>query len=138
MERQTMKRSSWDSGSGCVPAKPSGFCVAMQMNGSGSICVTPSTLIVCSSSTSRSADCVFGEVRLISSARRSWQLAAPSRYSNWFVSRLNMLKPVMSDGSVSVVNWIRLWESPSTLEKATASVVFPTPGQSSKRTCPPA
>ena len=88
--------------------------------------------------TSSRADCVLGEVRLISSASSSWQLAAPSRYSKRLVSRLNMVKPVMSEGSVSVVNWIRLCSSPKTLEKARASVVLPTPGQSSSRTWPPA
>ena len=50
------------------------------------------------------ADWVLGEVRLISSASSSWQLAAPSRYSNRLLSRLYMVKPVMSEGSVSGVN----------------------------------
>ena len=49
-----------------------------------------------------------------------------------------MVKPVMSEGSVSGVNWIRLFCKPNVLEKAMASVVLPTPGQSSKRTWPPA
>ena len=138
MERQIMKRSSCDSGKDCVPAEPTGFCVAMQINGEGSTCVSPSTVTVCSSMTSSSADCVFGEVRLISSASSSWQFAAPSRYSKWFVSRLNTVKPVMSDGRVSGVNWIRLLERPNVLENATARVVLPTPGQSSKRIWPPA
>ena len=43
--------------------------------------------MVCSSMTSSSADWVFGEVRLISSARSSWQFAAPSRYSSWLMLR---------------------------------------------------
>ena len=37
-----MKRSSCDSGSGNVPAKSCGFCVAMTKNGSGSGMVCPS------------------------------------------------------------------------------------------------
>ena len=36
MRIRTMKRSSCDSGSGKVPAKSCGFCVAMTKNGSGS------------------------------------------------------------------------------------------------------
>ena len=138
MESDTMKRSSWLSGSACVPAEPRGFWVAMQIKGAGRACVSPSTVIVCSSMTSSSADWVFGEVRLISSARSSWQFAAPSRYSNSPVLRFHMVKPVMSDGRVSGVNWMRRVERPSTRENATARVVLPTPGQSSSSTWPPA
>ncbi len=110
----------------------------MHRNGVGRAWVLPSTVMVCSSMTSSKADWVLGEVRLISSASSSWQLAAPSRYSNRLLSRLYMVKPVMSEGSVSGVNWIRLFCKPNALEKAMASVVLPTPGQSSKRTWPPA
>ncbi len=46
-----------------------GFCVAMTMNGRPTSWPTPSTVTRPSSMTSRSADCVLGEARLISSAR---------------------------------------------------------------------
>ena len=67
-EMRSRKRSSWLSGSRYVPSCSTGFCVAMTMNGGGSTCVTPSTLIWRSSIASSSADCVLGEARLISSA----------------------------------------------------------------------
>ena len=44
--------------------------------------VTPSTVTFCSSMTSSSADCVFGEARLISSASTMDAKIGPSRYSN--------------------------------------------------------
>lgn len=79
MVSRTMKRSSWDSGRGWIPEEPRGFWAAMHTKGVGRGRVTPSTVMVCSSMTSSRADWVLGEVRLISSARRGWQLAAPSR-----------------------------------------------------------
>lgn len=77
MESCIMKRSSWDSGSGCVPDAPRGFCVAMQINGLGSGWVTPSTVTFFSSMDTKSADWVFGEVRLTSSASSRWHITAP-------------------------------------------------------------
>ena len=41
MRMRTMNRSSCDSGSGNVPAKSCGFCVARTKNGSGSGMVVP-------------------------------------------------------------------------------------------------
>ena len=75
------KRSSWASGSGKVPSYSMGFCVAMTMNGDGSSRVTPSTVIVCSSIASSSADCVLGVARLISSARTICAMSGPGRNS---------------------------------------------------------
>ena len=46
--------------------------------------------------------------------------------------------PVMSEGSTSGVNCILLYSIPSTCEKASAIVVFPTPGISSSSMWPPA
>ena len=57
------------SGSGYVPSCSIGFCVASTKNGSLSLRDTPITVTVCSCIASRSADCVFGVARLISSAR---------------------------------------------------------------------
>ena len=77
MTTQTMKRSSWDSGSICVPTEPTGFSVAMTVKGCGSARVTPSTVTALSSMTSSSADWVRAEVRLISSAKNRLQATAP-------------------------------------------------------------
>ena len=58
-----------------MPACSIGFWVAITMNGLGTSCVIPSTVTCPSSITSSSADCVFGEARLISSARTiSWKI----------------------------------------------------------------
>ncbi len=72
-----MKRSSCESGSGCVPADPTGFCVAMHTKGRGTGYVMPSTVTAISSMTSSSADCVFADVRFISSPRNRLQFTAP-------------------------------------------------------------
>src|ERR1700677_4583676 len=67
MRTRRRKRSSWDSGSGNVPAKSCGFCVAMTKNGSGRGMVWPSSETCPSFMPSRSADCVgdrAGERRL--------------------------------------------------------------------------
>lgn len=52
-----------------MPACSMGFCVAMTMKGSPTECGLPSMVTRPSSMTSSSADWVFGEARLISSAR---------------------------------------------------------------------
>ncbi len=52
-----------------MPACSMGFWVAMTRNGLPTGCATPSTVTRPSSMTSSRADCVFGEARLISSAR---------------------------------------------------------------------
>jgi hypothetical protein len=68
MEVLTRKRSSWASGSLYVPACSMGFWVAITRKGLPTSCAWPSTVTRDSSMTSSSADCVFGEARLISSA----------------------------------------------------------------------
>ena len=78
MERRTIKRSNWELGSAWVPVVPKGFWVAIQINGVGKGLVTPSTVTLRSSMASRRADCVLGEVRLISSASSRLHIAAPS------------------------------------------------------------
>jgi hypothetical protein len=72
-------RSSCASGRAYVPSYSMGFCVAATMNGSGSGRVTPSADTWRSSIASSSADCVFGGVRLISSARRMFVNTGPCR-----------------------------------------------------------
>src|SRR6266540_643120 len=56
---------------------------------------------------SRSAACVFGEARLISSTSRTLANTGPGRNSNSLVFWLKTFTPVTSDGSRSGVNWIR-------------------------------
>ena len=77
-----MKRSSWESGSGCVPADPTGFCVAMHTNGFGTGYVVPSTVTASSSITSSKADWVFADVRFISSPNKRLQFTAPMENRN--------------------------------------------------------
>ena len=64
-------------GSIVVPAEPTGFCVARTMKGFGKSYVLPSTVTLCSSMASSSADCVLLEVRLISSASSRFVMIAP-------------------------------------------------------------
>ena len=70
MRSRIRKRSSCDSGSGYVPWCSTGFCVAITMKGRGRECDRPSIVTWLSFIASSSADCVFGVVRLISSASR--------------------------------------------------------------------
>ena len=69
------KRSSCASGSGYVPSCSIGLRVAKTWNGSGSACVVVPTVTLRSCIAWSSAACVFGGVRLISSARtRLWKI----------------------------------------------------------------
>ena len=108
------------------------------MNGSGTGYVTPSTVTCPSSITSRSADCVLGDVLLISSARKRLHITAPGLYTNLFVALSYIVNPVMSPGNTSGVNCILLFSSPIAFANARAMVVFPTPGTSSMSIFPPA
>ena len=81
-----------------------GFWVAITMKGSGRVYLFPSTVTEPSAIASRSADCVLGEVLLISSARIMRCMMAPSLYSNSPVFILRTTEPVTSEGSVSGVN----------------------------------
>ena len=88
----------------------------------------PSTLTWRSSIDSSSADCVFGEARLISSPTTMLAKMPPGLNSKSRVSWLNTETPVMSDGSRSGVNWIRRTEQAIERPRALASMVLPTPG----------
>ena len=130
------KRSSWASGSGNVPSYSMGFCVAMTMNGAGSWRVTPSTVIWCSSIASRSADCVFGVARLISSAST---ICADERAG----AELEVAGALVVDGDAGDVGGQDVRRELDALERAagrareaSASVVLPTPGTSSMRRWP--
>ena len=59
-----------------------GFCVASTKNGSASACRTRPTVTCRSCIASNSAACVFGGVRLISSARITLANSGPSRKRN--------------------------------------------------------
>src|SRR5215208_6667547 len=85
---------------------------------------------------SSSADCVFGEARLISSTSRRFANTGPARNSKPFVRWSKTLTPVMSEGSRSGVNCRRENVQSSERASAFASIVFPTPGKSSMIRCP--
>ncbi len=82
-----MKRSSWLSGRRYVPSWSTGFWVAITMNGGASGCVMPSTVIWRSSIASSSADWVFGDARLISSASTMLANSGPGWNLNSSVER---------------------------------------------------
>ena len=87
---------------------------------------------------SSSADWVFGEARLISSAITTLANTGPGRNSNSAVCRLKIDMPVMSPGSRSGVNCTRLTEQSIERASALASDVLPTPGTSSTSRWPSA
>src|SRR5919198_267661 len=127
-----VKRSSCASGRGYVPSYSIGFCVAITTNGRASSYVAPSTVTCCSCMHSRSAACVFGDARLISSTSRRFANTGPGRNSNSFSRWLKTFTPVTSDGKRSGVNCMREKETSSERASALASIVFPTPGKSSR------
>src|SRR5512133_3056257 len=132
MAIRIVKRSSCASGSGYVPSYSIGFCVAITMNGRASSYETPSIVTCCSCMHSSSADCVFGEARLISSTSRRLAKTGPGLNSNSFERWSNTFTPVTSDGSRSGVNCMRENDTSSERASALASIVFPTPGKSSR------
>ena len=88
-----------------------GFCVARTKNGEGRVNVFPPTVTRRSCIASSMAACVFGGVRLISSASTMLAKSGPSRNRNSFspVPGFTLITsvPVMSLGIRSGVNWIR-------------------------------
>src|SRR5512133_346802 len=102
------------------------------MNGRASSYETPSIVTCCSCMHSSSADCVFGEARLISSTSRRLAKTGPGLNSNSFERWSNTFTPVTSDGSRSGVNCMRENDTSSERASALASIVFPTPGKSSR------
>src|SRR5688500_4180825 len=108
----------------------------MTKNGSGSLCVDSSTVTWRSCIASSSADCVRGVARLISSTRRRFANTGPARKSKRCVCGSKIETPVMSDGTRSGVHCTRRNSSASVRATARASVVFPTPGTSSRSTWP--
>src|SRR5215211_1484851 len=135
-ERRIAKRSSCASGSGNVPSYSIGFCVAITMNGRARGCVWPSIVTCTSCMHSSSADWVFGDARLISSTRTRFANTGPGRNENSFVCRLKTFTPVMSDGRRSGVAWMRANSQSTERASDFASIVFPTPGKSSRITWP--
>ncbi len=91
-----------------------------------------------SSIDSSSADCVFGDARLISSPITTCAKIAPGLNSKSRRCWSQMDTPVMSEGSRSGVNWMRRTEQSMERASALASIVLPTPGTSSMSRCPSA
>src|SRR5690606_17925062 len=106
------------------------------MKGVGTARATPSTVTRPSSMTSSSADCVFGEARLISSASTTEAKIGPSWNSNSRFSWSKIVTPVTSEGSRSGVNWMREWLACTDAASARASEVLPVPGKSSSSRWP--
>ena len=131
-----MNRSSCASGSGKVPSYSIGFWVAITVKGRASMWVVPSTVTCTSCMHSSSADCVFGEARLISSTSTMFAKTGPGLNSNSLPWRLNTETPVMSDGRRSGVAWTRANSQSSERAIDFASIVLPTPGKSSRMTWP--
>ena len=90
-----------------MPSISTGFWVATTRNGGGTGCRTPSTVTVRSSITSSSADWVFGDARLISSAMTMLANTGPGWNSKPRVAWLKIVTPDTSEGSRSGVNWMR-------------------------------
>src|SRR6478736_3187085 len=86
--------------------------------------------------TSRSADWVFGLARLISSASTMFAKIGPAWNSNTPSFWSYTLMPVMSPGSRSGVNWMRVLVPWTDCARARASEVLPVPGTSSSSTWP--
>ena len=98
---------------------------------------TGGDLMLCMAS--RSADCVLGVARLISSARRRCAKTGPCWNSNCRrppAASITMFVPRMSAGMRFGVNWILLKERSSTSLRVRTNSVFPSPGTPSSRTCP--
>ena len=88
--------------------------------------------------TSSSADWVFGEARLISSASTIAAKIGPWWNSNELDFWSKIVTPVTSLGRRSGVNWMRLWFPCTVCAIERASVVLPVPGKSSSSRCPSA
>ena len=134
-----MNRSSCASGSGYVPSSSIGFCVASTKNGCSSGYVRPAAVTWYSCIASSSAACVFGGVRLISSARMICAKIGPftnrSRRPPSPSSRISV--PVMSDGIRSGVNWMRLKSRSRIAASVLIRSVLARPGTPVMRQCPP-
>ena len=90
-----------------MPALPKGFWVATTKKGSGSWCVTPSTVTWRSSIGSRSAACVRGDARFTSSTSTTFANTGPGRKSHVAVAAPYTEVPVTSAGSRSGVHCTR-------------------------------
>lgn len=91
-----------------------------------------------SSMASRSADCTFGGVRLISSARSIWVKIGHFRSVNSHFCCLYISFPVRSEGRRSGVKDTRPVSSPRTRANVRIVRVFPSPGTHSRSACPQA
>ena len=96
------------------------------------------TLFSCMASSS--ADCVLGGVRLISSAKITFENIGPLKNRNdlfeVFESSSIISVPVISDGIKSGVNCILLNFKSKTSDKVFINKVFAKPGTPSSNTCP--
>ncbi len=108
------------------------------MNGGSRRRLRPSAVTCRSSIASSSADWVFGDARLISSARRMLAKSGPGSKRNVSVDRSKMLTPMRSVGNRSGVNCTRCQRQSIDADSALARLVLPTPGTSSTSRWPSA
>jgi len=113
-----------------VPSISMGFCVASMKKGWSRVYVSLPAVTCRSCMASRSALCVLGEARFISSASTMFAKIGPG-------SNLNSLPParssttyvpVMSEGMRSGVHWMRLNSRSMTFASVLIVSVFPSPG----------
>jgi len=97
----------------------------------------PSMVTFRSSIAWRSADWVFGGVRLISSASRKLVKTGPFFRWKSAVRESKTNVPVTSEGIRSGVNCTRLKSQPSAVATIRTIRVLAIPGGPSRRTCPP-
>src|SRR3972149_6867378 len=110
----------------------------MTRNGSGRGYVFVSTDTWRSLIASSRALWARGLLRLISSARTMFANRGPGEKVKLLLSESKMWTPTTSWGSRSLVNWMRRNVPEMLADIARARVVFPVPGMSSRRMCPPA
>ncbi len=108
------------------------------MNGMGNWWLVPSALTWRSSIASSSADWVFGEARLISSASTMLANSGPGWNTKLSLARWKTLTPTRSVGSRSGVNCTRFHVQSIDAASALARLVLPTPGTSSMSRWPSA
>ena len=98
----------------------------------GSLYVFPDVVTLRSCIASSNADCVLGGVRLISSAKITFEKTGPGiNLKDLFSSKIS--DPIISEGIRSGVNCIRLKLKPSVCEIVLTNKVFANPGTPTKR-----
>ncbi|KAG1529453.1 hypothetical protein G6F50_017985 [Rhizopus delemar] len=107
------------------------------MNSAGIFSLLTPTVICLSSMASSNADCTLAGARLISSARMRLPNSGPAWNAMWLrpsASCWSTAAPVMSDGSRSGVNWMRLMSAAKCEASALTMRGLASPGRLSSNT----